>query len=289
MSDNIVQEIVNAGSTEDQPSPEQAPENINQEPNPTPESQDDSQFSSRFAALSRKEKYIQEQQAALKAQQEEAQKISELKERIKENPVSVLEHFGISLDDLITASLGEDAPEPTTDSQIEALRAEIEGFKTAQQKREEEDRKKQEEEYQNSINEAITAHQLKITDHLSQNADKYELITLQGAQDLVWEVTEAHYEANNGEILTPEQASDKVEAYLEEQVRKAMNLKRFGAKEPEAQEKVSAFVEQDKTTEKPKSQTLTSDFVQASAPSDKPHSIDIEESKRRAAAMLKWT
>lgn len=285
MSD-VVNEIVNApAADEDQVDPSVDP-NQAEESNNAPK--EDPEFSSRFAALSRKEKYLQEQAAAFKEKESKYSSYADLQEKIKENPLAALEHFGVSLDDVISASLGSDAPPPTVESQIEALRAEIEGYKSEQQKREEDAQKKAEEEYQNSINEAIQVHQLSIANHLSENADKYELINLQGAQDLVWEVTEAHYDANNGEILTPEQASDKVEAYLEEQVRKAMNLNRFRAKEDTEIKKSPFEVEQVKPTEKAKSQTLTSDFVQQSAPSEKPSGLSEEESKRRAASLLKW-
>lgn len=260
-----------------------------------PEQSDD--MSARFAALSRKEKYLQEQAAAHKAElaayktQQEGQKSQEdLAAQFKSDPLSVLKHYGISFDDMVAASLGEDAPPPTTESQIDMLRAEIEGFKTSQTEKEENAKKEQEDAYQNSIDEAILTHQSKITDHLSQNAERYELIELQGEQDLVWEVTEAHYDANEGEVLTPEQAADKVEAYLEERVRKAMNLSRFGAKDTQTTDSVPFEVEEVRTTEKPKSHTLTSDHVQQAAPTGKSvRHVDLDASKRSAASLLKWT
>lgn len=295
MSD-IVTEIVGAPAPAEEanetPATEapvdQAPAEEADETPAQPAPEEDPQFSSRFAALSRKEKYLQEQQVALKAQQEQYDAVEALKAKGKENPQAILEHFGITLDDLILSSLGEDAPPATPESQIDLLRAEIAEFKAAEQKKAEDKEAEAQREYQSSIDEAVTSHQLEITNHLSQNVDKYELINLQGAQDLVWEVTEAHYDAN-GVVLTPEQASDKVEEYLEEQVRKAMNTKKFGTK-PETQEKSSDpfIAEQDKPAEKPKSHTLTSEYVQQAAPSDKPSGLSVEESKNRAAALLKW-
>jgi len=257
---------------------------------PPTQPKEDPEFSSRFAALSRKEKYLQDQATSLKQKEEQYNQVEALKAKIKENPAAVLEHYGLSLDDLILASLGAEAPPPTTESQIEMLRKEIEGFKTAAQQKEENAAKAAEEAYQNSINEAIVAHQLKITDHLSKNVDKYELINLQGAQDLVWEVTEAHYDATDGEILTPEQAADKVEAYLEEQTRKALSLSRFKAKETTQETDSGSFMaEQVRPVEKPKTQTLTSEFVRPATPSERPSALDPDESKKRAAQLLKWT
>ena len=292
---NIVAEIVGtpAAPAEEQSTAPVADEQpstpAEQPPAEQPEQPDDSQFSSRFAALSRKEKHLQEQAAALKAQQEEIARYKELETSAKENPLELLSKYGLSLDDIISASLGDDAPAPTVESQIEKLRAEIEGYKTEQQKKEEEAIRQQKEAFQNSINEAIAAYQAQITDHLSENVEKYELINLQGAQDLVWEVAEAHYEATE-EVLTPEDAAGKVEAYLEEQVKKAMNLSRFKA-QPTTQETDSGSfnVEQARPTEKPKSHTLTSEYVQQAVPSEAPTGLSEEESKRRAASMIKWT
>jgi hypothetical protein len=303
-NESVVNEIVGnpaadaqaEAQTEAQVTPQETSPTNESNPETTQESQssESDNMSARFAALSRKEKYLQEQAAAHKAEvdaykasREGHKSQEELAAQFLQDPRTLLDHYGISFDDLTMSVLGEDAPPPTAESQIEALRAEIEGFKSEAQKKEEAKVKAEEEAYQKSIDEAILAHQHKITDHLSQNAEKYELIKLQGEEDLVWEVTEAHYEAHNGEILTPEQAADKVEAYLEKKVRDAMNLARFGAK---TQEKESApfTVEEARTTEKPKSHTLTSDHAQQAAPSGKVRHVDLEESKRNAANLLKW-
>ena len=151
---------------------------------------------------------------------------------------------------------------------------------------EENAQKAEEEAYQNTIDGAILAHHHLITHHLSQNVEKYELIQLQGEQDLVWEVTEAHYDANDGEILTPEQAADKVEAYLEKKIRDAMGLKRFEAKEEtQTTDSVPYKVEEDKTAFRPQSHTLTSDHVQQAAPTGKVRHVDLDESKRNAASL----
>ena len=302
-NESVVTEIVGnpaadaqaEAQTEAQVTPQETSPNTDPETTQESQSSESDDMSARFAALSRKEKYLQEQAAAHKAEvdaykasREGHKSQEELVAQFKQDPKTLLDHYGISFDDLTMSVLGEDAPPPTAESQIEALRAEIEGFKLEAQKKEEAKVKAEEEAYQKSIDEAILAHQHKITDHLSQNAEKYELIKLQGEEDLVWEVTEAHYEAHDGEILTPEQAADKVEAYLEKKVRDAMNLARFGAK---TQEKESApfTVEEARTTEKPKSHTLTSDHAQQAAPSGKVRHVDLEESKRQAANLLKWT
>jgi hypothetical protein len=283
----VVSEIVSPASEDAQTPDLQDQSPVHEQGEPQNQIKDN-EFSSRFAALSRKEKFLRDQQNELKSQSEEVKALKDLQAKIKENPLSVLEQYNISMDDLIAASLGDQTPEPTVENQVEALRKQIEDDKAARQKEIEDAKLKEEEEYQNSIDEAITAHKLKIDSHLSENASKYELINLQGAQDLVWEVTEAYFDANDGEVLTPEQAADKVEVYLEQQIQKALELERFN-KKPSTDEQKSAFaVEQLNTAIQNKSHTLTSENVQAASPSDRQVSSDIEESKRRAAALLKW-
>ncbi len=293
MSVDVVAEIVGnpaADAATETPAVETPVEGTIPDPAAEQAPEQDDNMSARFAALSRKEKYLQEQANSMKDKEAQFNSVTDLQAKVKENPLAVLEHFGISLDDLITSSLGEDAPPATVESQIEKLRAEIEGYKTSQQEEKDNAIKAQEEADQNSITEAIAAHQFKITDHLSQNVEKYELISLQGAQDLVWEVTEAHFDANEGQVLTPEEAADKVEAYLEEQVRKAMDLSRF---KTETQEKESVPFEVEATTvpqptTKPQSQTLTQNTASTSAPAQTEQHVNREESKRKAANLLKW-
>jgi hypothetical protein len=117
---------------------------------------------------------------------------------------------------------------------------------------------------------------------LQDSSNKYELIHLNEAQDLVWEVTEAHYN-EHGEVLTPSQAADLVEAHLDEKFQKMMKTR----KGSEPIEEIKAPEETKKVIS---SHTLTS-AMSSNTPqvqvSNKP--VTMEESKRRAAALLKWT
>lgn len=255
----------------------------NKEANTEGNQQDESQFSARFAALSRKEKAIVDQQAQMKADSEKFDKVSSLESKIKENPLAVLEHYGITLDQLVSHTLGDEAPAPTAEAQIESLRAEIEGFKQAKIDEVQKAKDDSAEQTKTAQEEAVVAHQQQIGTLLSDSKEKYELIHLQGAQELVWEVTETHF-AKHSEVLTPEQAADKVEEYLDKQVRSAMDLKRF---KPEDKKTTSPFmVEQVKPTVK-QSQTLTSEHVQQAKPSET-KTLNTEDSKQQAANLLKW-
>ena len=294
MSDNnVVSEIVGQPSNEAAPSEpvETSAQPVEQPTNEAPESEvqapvnDSDNMSARFAALARKEKALREQEERIKEEANKYSKYAELESTAKENPLSILERYGLDLDTIIAASLGEDAPAPSVEDQIKALRDEINSEKEAAKAAEEKRKQEEEEAYQASIEEAILTHKNSIADHLGQNQEKYELIHLQNAQDLVWEVTEAHFEAHNGEVLTPEQAADKVEAYLEDQVKKALELERFKQKEAA---KAEFKIEESVPAPRQERPTLTSSMTDIAPEKIATNGMTEEESKRRAAELLKW-
>ena len=285
MSNEIVESIVSPAPE----APAQTPETVEavESTETVPEVQDTDNMTARFAALSRKEKEVRE--AANRASEIETKykEYQDLESVAKSDPMALLRKYGVDLDAVIQASLGIEKPEPTAEEQIQALRDEMAAEKQKALDEAEAAKTKEEEMLQASIDEAILKHQHSITDHLSQNQEKYELITLQGAQDLVWEVTEAWYDANEGEILTPEQASDKVEDYLSEQVKKAMQLSRFTPETPKPTEWESTFKTEKVEPKAPISPTLTSE---STAPAgSKNVQMTAEESKAAAAALLQWS
>ena len=132
MSDSIVQTIVSGPAASETPASE-APATESQTPgvesNPAPEAAaptpEETDFSERFAALSRKEKYLRDQEERIKASAAEGQSLQALMEKLKSSPLAVLEEQGISLDDILAASLGEDKPAPTVEEQLKQLREEM--------------------------------------------------------------------------------------------------------------------------------------------------------------------
>lgn len=247
----------------------------------------DDKFSSRFAALSKKEKLLREQEAKIKQEAAQYKAFADLKAKAKSDPLSIIKEYGVSFDDLVAASLGKDLPPPTVEEQLKALKDEIAESKAQALREAEEAKALEEQQKQQALDEAINNHKKSIVELISQNSSKYELIGLHGAEDLVWEVTEAHFEAHQ-EVLTPEQAADKVESYLEDQTRKALALSKF---KPKVETKVEnpGFKVEESTSFKTPSKTLTSNVT--TTPSDKSQSsgLTVEESKAMAAKLLKWT
>lgn len=286
MSD-IVQQIVNPVVSEENTPAE------NTETNPTPvegtgavDAPKEDDMSTRFAALSRKEKHLREQEDSIKANQDKYKGYDDINERVKKDPLAVLKQYGISLDDLIAASLGEDAPEATVEEQLKSLRAEIAKDKEDVLSASKQKQQDEEDAYQSDIDEAILVHKNSIKDHLGQNSEKYELISLTQSEDLVWAVTEAHYEETQ-EVLTPEVASQKVEAHLEGQTRAAMKLTRF--QEKKAETTGFEIQESNPTPERKESSTLTQALSGTAPDKSTTDSLSHDESRKAAASLLKWT
>jgi hypothetical protein len=229
-------------------------------------------FTSRFTALSRKERQLQEEQKRIKEHEAKLNEINSIQE--SKDVMKALQYHGFTIDDVINHALGEDADVEDKDP-VESLKEEFESYKQSLQEKEEQEKLQQEEINQKTIDEAITLHKDQINSYLSENLDKYEIITSQEQQDLVWDVTEAHFD-EYGEVLSIEDAANKVEAHLEAEVQKLLNLKKFGSKsEPKGIE--------DKPTA---SRTLTSE--QTPSVPVKERILSKEDSLKQAASLLKW-
>jgi hypothetical protein len=258
---------------------------------PSSSESESSEAAANFAAISRREKAILERESLIKEQESKFSKYGELEAQIEENPLAVLEHYGISLDDILLSSLGDDAPEPTTDDRISSLSAEIEAMKQAKIDEAARIKAKEEELAQNTIDEAISNHKNSIATTISENADKYELINQLDAGDMVWEVTQAHYD-NTGIILSIDEAADKVEEYYSNQVKKAMGLSKFQQQNEapvrRAEEEIKeSIVAQhgDRSAPRP---TLTQNYLTRNPTKKVSTSVSLtaEESKRLAAKKL---
>ena len=214
--------------------------------------------------------------------QDELQRYQELKESAKSDPLKLLESFGVDMDDILKAQLGLE-PEEEVD-EVTKLRREIEAMK--------EKEVREREEYQaRAEQQAIDNHKKQIASLLETKIEDYELINATGKADMVWEVTEAWWEAH-GEILTPDQAATKVEGYLYEEYKGLINLNKFKPKpsseeeETKDEEKVDELVE---ALEQKKDRfTLSNKNNSKTTVPSKNKTLSEEESLARAAAKLKW-
>ena len=253
-------------------------------------------LSSQFAAISRRERALLERERKLKQQEEELTNKSsglnsweEKKKRFKTNPDELLSEAGLTFDDFLNSKLGivDEAKPMTADEMYKKIKEEMEqNFSKL------ESEKLAAIEAENA--QVLGNFKLQIEDFVKTNTDKYELINYQGDANLVFDVIQEYFDLN-GELLSLEQAADHVEKHLEDLVDGAVKLKKFAKKfappaptpQPESKrEPELAVAVKDKPTAAPTptlSNSMTSSNVITLSPT-----MDVEESKRRAAALIKW-
>jgi hypothetical protein len=247
----------------------------------------DDKLSAKFAALSRKEQQIRQREQQLKVQSQQfeqmrqeterlKQEFEQYKQAVKQNPLQKLQEEGLSFDDLTNMQLN--GQNPTPEMQIKRLREEL----SREYKSEVENLRKQyEADKQAAIAEkqqqALNSYQQQISDVVASNSDKYELINLNEAQSLVYEVAEEFYNSN-GKILSVEEAADYVEKYLEDEAKKLFNAKKLNAQQKSEPGKKAAQP----------APTLSNNLSADSGAKSSNKAMSREESLAEAARALRW-
>lgn len=246
-------------------------------------------FAKKFAALSRKEKEIRSREQEYEARlaelnaktesmlpkEEQTKEELPLEYRLKRNPLKTLEELGLSYDQLTNLVLNDGKLPP--EMQMKLMKEELESdYKTKFEQLEEKLKAKEIEEQEAQLNSVVTNFKKEINDLVTSDTEKYELINASESQELVFDIISQHYEETN-KILSIEEAAQAVEEHLLEEFSKFSNIKKLSSGE-KAQEPDVNFRQ---------SPTLSNDLSAQSVNStDK--KLSPEESKARAAAMLKW-
>tara|TARA_Y100000033_G_scaffold49789_1_gene58795 strand:- start:281 stop:1153 length:873 start_codon:yes stop_codon:yes gene_type:complete len=255
-----------------------------------PEKSDD--FSRKFAALSRREKEIRAKEA------EYDKRIAELEERLgsfgkkpepepelpieyrlKKDPLRALEDMGLSYDKLTELALNDGKLTP--EMQMRLMREELEGdYKKKFEELENRLLEKEKSDEQRRYDDIQRGFQNEIEDFVESNADRYELIKANEANDIIYDVIEEHYN-DTGRILEIEEAAEAVENYLEEEAEKIFRLGKFRSKFG-----IENDFEQEESPRQ--SQVTLSNAMSAQANERVGRKLSDEESKALAAKMLKW-
>ena len=255
-----------------------------------PEKSDD--FSRKFAALSRREKEIRAKEV------EYDKRIAELEERLgsfgkkpepepelpieyrlKKDPLRALEDMGLSYDKLTELALNDGKLTP--EMQMRLMREELEGdYKKKFEDLENRLLEKEKSDEQRRYDDIQRGFQNEIEDFVESNADKYELIQANEANDIIYDVIEEHYN-DTGRILDIEEAAEAVENYLEEEAEKIFRLGKFRSKFG-----IENDFEQEESPRQ--SQVTLSNAMSAQANERVGRKLSDEESKALAAKMLKW-
>ena len=151
---------------------------------------------------------------------------ADLAAEARKNPLQFIEKFGLSYEDLTNTVLNGE--KPPADLQIrndlQNLRQELVELK---KERENEATSRKEQSEADQYNKFIDD----INQFVDNNSDDFELIRLQGAQQLVGDVIKESYLATN-QIMPYKDACQVVEDHLEKQVRNSMRSRKFKTEAP---------------------------------------------------------
>lgn len=246
--------------------------------------EEDPKFAARFAALARRERQILERERALKGREGKYQSFEKILENPKNDPLAYLQAGGLSYEEITNHLISKiDSNKPlTADEKIAALERRIEEKDQAAIA-------SQKEREQADLQAAVDQYKTNIIEHIGSNADKYELIMANEAQDLVFEVALQHWEQTGGEkggqVMSYDAASEAVENYLEQQIRdKILKTKKFSradpglkGEEPVLKQAAPAPTLTNRNTVSAVSSAPTSNYL-----------VDRDASIRKAAALLRF-
>ena len=186
-------------------------------------------FDSRFAALAKKERMIRDRESRFKTEFEpkmdDFNKFNSIRERAKQrDPYAIkemLDSIGLSTDDLSEIMLSQ--PSVPKDPEVLEIRKQLEELRKEKERYTEEQNKRQ-------VEENIKSFKSDIEKNIKADMDKYELCNLysEDAIQLVYQVCEDHYNANDGEMLPIDKAIEKVESYYEQMLSKVKTSKKLG-------------------------------------------------------------
>ncbi len=254
-------------------------------PEPEPEADP---FGPKFAALSRREKAVNQRIKEFEAREQAWQKEQEdaktkysgydnLAQRFKTEPLKLMEEHGLSYQQLTEMVLNEGEPtkDMVTDHRVDDVMNQV---KELQEKLDAKDAAQKESE----LNAVMDDFKTEIEDYIDENIVDYELIKANESNDLIYEVIEQHHE-KTGNILNIKDAADEVEKYLEEQVKTFSSLDKVkkmlnlpvepGTKEPEVPGQSS---------------TTLSNTHTAQVPNQSGGLQSREDSISSAASLIKW-
>jgi hypothetical protein len=231
----------------------------------------------RFAALAKKERALQQQAQALKAQQAKVAEYEEIRKQAATNPLKLLESLGLSYEQITQFMLN--GQKPTAELEIQSVKQQLEQFKQEQVSREEAAKKAQEDQARAAYQQTLSDFSQEVTDFVKSNSETYELTSMYQGESIVQATIEQHFNQTK-RIMSIKEASDLVEKYFEEQVAAAQKTKKFQAKQTPKEES------QPKREQAAKQSTPTiSNELTSSAPSLLPAKTEQDRLNRAMAAL----
>lgn len=254
-----------------------------------------------FASLAKRERELldlkqqtKKDRETLDTERKEYEDWKAWKSKAKTNPKEYLEKSGLTYEEVTDFYLNDG--KPSADTQYKSIKEELDAFKKEQADLRAKEQSDLEQAEQSKLDETIATFKEGINDFLSKNTDKYELINIYEQQEMVYDYISAHYQQeleqqktnpnHRPRVLDKEEASDAVEAYLEEeQIKRAQKSKKL-------QTKLGFGQTQDAKSQTTKpgetamgSKTLSNENSLSSAPSLLSPKTENERIKRALAAL----
>jgi hypothetical protein len=232
----------------------------------------------RFAELAKRQRELTQRQLEIKAKEERLNPIEQALSKSKENPLAALEALGMTYEDLTHYILSE-GKEPGPEDKLAAIEKRLNDRETAE-------REAREKEANERVEATLSQFKGSIASAAKADPAAYEMILAMGdyGTELVFDTVSEYFQSNQ-QVLPLETALQAVESYLEGEALKVAQANKIKARllPPTAKET-------DKSPERQSGQqtvTLTNKLV--SSASDGTKRLSEEESKRAAAALLRWT
>lgn len=215
-------------------------------------------LSSQYAILARKEKALRARDLALRAKEEalkmQAAKPAEspqpykpsIEERLKSDPISVLNEMGITYDQLTNSELNKPSPQEQTIAKLEAKIAALEEGNNKVNKR-------FEDQQTQSYQQALKSIENEVKQLVRTDAS-YETIRETGSVKDVVDLIEETFK-KDGILLSVEDASREVEDYLVEEALKLTRIKKIQQRLTPATKPAAS--QQQPTSKQPALKTLT--------------------------------
>ena len=203
-----------------------------------------------------------------------------LEEQFKANPYKFIKERGLTLEQMTEMELLDG--NPTQDMKLSRMQEQMQkAYDEKIAKLEARLNDKEASEQQEKVSSQEQAFMKNLTTFIESD-EKYELIRAQGSINIVRDVMQEYYDTNEEaisagevEMLSYADAADAVEAHLEAEAKKLLELKKVkGLQIPSS-------------AKKPIAPTL-SNTLAAEVPKTGNRLLSDEESKKRMAAMLRW-
>lgn len=259
------------------------------EKNPGAEGENDRRMASRFAELARRDKAIRQEKRRLAEEKARLARWQEAESLAKQDPLAVLERLGLSYEQLTERQFqrfAEKAQKDDPNFRLKSIEDKIREYEEQAQRQQQEMKKAE-------VDRQLAQFKRQVADHVESNKEKFELVSAQRAHEDVYGLIEAHF-AQTGEVMSIDQAATLVEQQLEEEAEPLLKAKKLRAKLGLKEQDAGQTGDLDQKTERSGVKatavptTLTNGNTVASQAGMPKAAFDIEESKRRAAAMLKF-